>query len=81
MSRALRPQPDVLLASTLYLMTRYYAHRCPCVANAVAQHLDLLSQQAEERCSALLRATCAQLELDWRAFTAGLAPADGKHRH
>jgi hypothetical protein len=73
-------QLDVLLASTLYLMTRYHAHRCPCVANAVAQHLDLLSRQAEARCSAVLRAACAQLELDWRALTLG-SPAPGSGRH
>lgn len=68
-----RPLPplDVLLAATLYLMTRYHAHRCPCVAHAVAQHLDLLSRQAEGRCSPALRSTCAQLELDWRALTQG----------
>jgi hypothetical protein len=75
------PQPDVLLASTLYLMTRYQAHRCPCVANAVAHHLDLLSRQAEGRCSAVLRAVCTQLELDWRALTTGLAPPGGSPRH
>jgi hypothetical protein len=81
MSCAQHPQADVLLASTLYLMTRYYAHRCPCVANAVARHLDLLSQQAEGRCSAMLRAVCAQLELDWRAFTDGLAAGEAGPRH
>jgi hypothetical protein len=72
---------DVLLASTLYLMTRYQTHRCPCVANAVAQHLDLLSRQAEGPFPALLRAVCAQLELDWRALTAGFAPAAGRPTH
>jgi hypothetical protein len=74
------PSADVLLAATLYLMTRYQAHRCPCVANAVAQHLELLSRQAEHRCSALLRAACAQLELDWRALTRG-SPAVGPARN
>ena len=68
------PSLDVLLASTLYLMTRYQAHRCPCLANAVAQHLDWLSRQAEDRCSAMLRAACSQLELDWRALTRGPSP-------
>ncbi len=74
------PQLHVLLASTLYLMTRYHAHRCPCVANAVAQHLDLLSQLADGRGSAVLRSACAQLELDWRALTHGSSPA-GSDRH
>jgi hypothetical protein len=69
------PHLDVLRASTLYLMTRYHAHRCPCVANAVAQHLDLLSRQAEDRCSAVLRSACSQLELDWRALTHGSSAA------
>jgi hypothetical protein len=66
-----RPLPtlDVLVAATLFLMTRYQAHRCPCVAHAVAQHLDLLSRQAEGRCSPALRSTCALLELDWRALS------------
>ena len=80
MSPPALPQLDVLLASTLYLMTRYHAHRCPCVANAVAQHLDLLSQQIEGRCSPVLRSACAQLELDWRALTHGSsAAASGGH--
>jgi hypothetical protein len=81
MNSAPHPQPDVLLASTLVLMTRYHAHRCPCVANAVVQHLDLLSRQTEERFPALLRAVCAQLELDWRALTTGFAPAGGVPTH
>ena len=74
------PPLDVLLASTLYLMTRYQAHRCPLLANAVAQHLDLLSRQTGRECSAMLRAACSQLELDWRALTHG-APAFGSARH
>ena len=74
------PPLDVLLASTLYLMTRYHAHRCPCVANAVAEHLDLLSRAAEDRCSAMLRAACAQLHLDWRALTHE-SPAVSSARH
>jgi hypothetical protein len=81
MSCAPLPHADVLLASTLYLMTRYQAYRCPCVANAVAQHLDLLSRQTGESLPAVLRAACAQLQLDWRALTAGFVPASGRLTH
>jgi len=80
MSPAPLPRVDVLLASTLYLMTRYHAHRCPCLANAVAEHLDLLSRRTEGDCSAVLRSACAQLEIDWRALTHG-SPSLRSGRH
>jgi hypothetical protein len=73
------PQLDLLLAATLYLMTRYHAQRCPCVASAVVQHLDLLSRHGHERPSAMLRSVCAQLELDWRALMAQPAPPPRRH--
>lgn len=71
MSRTPTVAADVLLAATLYLMTRYQAGRCPCIAGAVVQHLDLLSRQPDDRVSGALRMVCAQLERDWRSLAAG----------
>lgn len=58
---------ELLLAAALYLMTRFQAQRCPCIARAVVEHLDQLSREAEQL-PVLLRSVCAQLEADWRAL-------------
>ena len=75
MSARTHPRNEVLLAATLFLMTRFQSQRCPCVARAIVEHLDLLASQAEGELPDWLRSVCAQLGLDWQAIARGPAQA------
>jgi hypothetical protein len=54
---------DCLLASTIYLMSRYAAMPCPRLAKLVDRHLAAVAGSPE--CGALVRETCRRASHDW----------------
>lgn len=78
MSCDARPRHEVVLAATLFLMTRFQSQRCPCIARAVVEHLDLLARECNGPLPAWLRSVCAQLQMDWRVLSRDTAPALAK---
>lgn len=56
---------DSLLASTLYLMSRYAADPCPRLARLVDRHLAAVA--AHSGCGALVRETCRRAADEWRS--------------
>jgi hypothetical protein len=59
----------VLLASTLYLMSRYAANPCAHLARLVDRHLAAVAAQPD--CGALVRETCRRAGAEWRALKPG----------
>jgi len=60
---------DSLLASTLYLMSRYAANPCPRLANLVGRHLAAIARHPG--CGELVRETCRRVADDWRIARPG----------
>lgn len=60
---------DALLASTLYLMTRYAADPCPRLARLVDRHLAAVAANAG--CGALVRETARRAAAEWRTARPG----------
>jgi hypothetical protein len=58
-----------LLASTLYLMSRYAIDPCPRLARLVDRHLAAVA--AHPGCGALVRETCRRAAQDWRSLEPG----------
>jgi hypothetical protein len=55
---------DCLLASTLYLMSRYAAAPCPRLARLVGRHLAAVA--ANPQCSALVREMSRRAADEWK---------------
>ena len=60
---------DSLLASTLYLMTRYAADPCPRRADLVDRHLAAVA--SHRVCWTLVRETARRAATDWRTTRPG----------
>jgi len=60
---------DALLASTLYLMSRYAVHPCARLAGLVDRHLAAVA--AHPGCGALVRETCRRAGGEWRSLEPG----------
>lgn len=80
-SRILRACKDheTLLASTLYLMTRYLQHGNTCLHDAITAHLLALADHP--RCpNACLAATARRLGEEWLSLQTSIQPHTG-YRH
>ncbi|MGF1644635.1 MAG: hypothetical protein ACFCUJ_13425 [Thiotrichales bacterium] len=57
---------ETLLASTFFLLSRYSLERCADLAEAIAQHFELLQAHPEVQRSRALHSTCNALLLQWQ---------------
>ena len=72
--------PETVTSALLYLMTTYQRTQCPCVAAAVARHLDYLARMPG--CTSGLRTLCVGLSTQWQmAAFPGAAAADTSVRN
>jgi len=73
---------DSLLASTLYLMSRYAANPCPRIANLVDRHLAAVARHPG--CGELVRETSRRAAGDWGSLRVdcplgfAVAPCEGR---
>ena len=69
------PPADVLVATLLYLMTRFSTSGCAELRNAVIQHLALLHNHPLTRASRSIRDTTEQLAREWLHMSSSSANA------
>jgi hypothetical protein len=59
------PEPSVMVAAALLLMTRFVVTGCPLLLRMVARQLEFLAQHPSEDVSPILREMCEKLAEDW----------------
>lgn len=70
------PRPDLLIASTLHLMTHYARTGCPKLAACIAHHLQCLATHGEvDPC---IRDICAGMHGVWQQTGRGVTTTRGK---
>jgi hypothetical protein len=75
------PEPSVMVAAALLVMTRFAVTGCPLLARMVAQQLEFLAQHPSEDVAPILRHMCEKLAGDWENLVRqneDPAPAGGK---
>ncbi len=72
-----QPRPEVIVASTLYLMSSWVfdPSPCPCRLQAIVAHLERMMQMPD--LDPVLRATAIQLHAHWRGIEPGRAAEPG----
>ncbi|HBD13134.1 MAG TPA: hypothetical protein DCZ13_13360 [Porticoccaceae bacterium] len=68
----LSPSLDVVIATLLYLMTRYSSTQCPQIRMSITQHLALLRDHPEASGSNALLNTAKNLVGHWNAPPKGV---------
>lgn len=74
------PPLDVLVATLLYLMTRFSTTGCAVLRDAVIQHLALLHDHPSTLNSQPIRNTTEQLAREWLDLQGSPAPANAPCR-
>lgn len=61
------PQPALLLAAVLRLLSANKAVGCEHLRSAIVQHLELIAEHPDDTLDPLLRKVCLRLASDWRS--------------
>lgn len=70
------PDPGVIVAAALHLMTHHATTRCPCKARLVVQQLEFLASHPSDTVSPLLRQVCRKLIVEWYGLIYEMHKAD-----
>ena len=63
------PEPSLLIASALFLMTKHADRNCRCLRHMIIRQLDLLLTHPSDEVTPLLRETCRRLIDQWTIYT------------
>lgn len=75
------PTIQTLHAALLYMMSHYNAHTpaCPCLAQAIAEHLRMFGEHPGNADCLMLQDMCAKLAAYWQDVAARAAPRQPLH--
>jgi hypothetical protein len=65
------PQPTLLLAAVLKLLSANKAVGCEHLRSAIVHHLELIAEHPDDTLDPLLRKVCLRLASDWRSHLYG----------
>ena len=63
------PEPELLVASAMFLMTKHLDQGCSCLRSMIVRQLELIVEHPSEEVTPLLRQACCRLINQWEAHS------------
>lgn len=63
------PEPALLIASTMFLMTKHLDKGCSCLRLMIVRQLELILEHPSDEVTPLLRQACCRLINQWTAYS------------